>query len=90
MIQVLHWSWDSPLKDGWVYKTPEEIHQETALTLEQQIAVKKSLRKKGILLESEKATHCIHYKINTKVLDDVWEKSRGRTFSGTEVEIGEL
>lgn len=62
-------------KEGRIYKTAEEIEDETSLTYKEQIFVRKFLKKRGILTEKYyRSIHRLYFKINWQKVDEIWEK----------------
>jgi hypothetical protein len=51
LSQLLYWTPRAQDKDGWIYKTQEDIYGETALTRWEQETARKKLRSVGILVE---------------------------------------
>jgi hypothetical protein len=49
LSQAMYWSKRTKDEDGWFYKTVEEWQEETGLTKEEQLTVKKNLKEKGFL-----------------------------------------
>lgn len=62
-------------KEGRIYKTAEEIEDETSLTYKEQIYVRNFLKKKGILTEKYyRSIHRLYFKINWQKVDEIWEE----------------
>ena len=51
VCQLAYWRGKEQDPDGWIYKTREEIEQETALTYKEQLHVRDSLKGKKLLEE---------------------------------------
>lgn len=65
--QIHYWSDKGRLEDGWIYKTKEELEEETTLTRDQQDRARKNLEKLGVLkTEVRKANGAptLHYKVD--------------------------
>lgn len=69
LSQLIYWS-DKGNKDGWFYKSADELEKETAINYYQQLKSRKRLKKLGILKEEHRRLeHRIYFKINVDVLD---------------------
>lgn len=68
--QLLYWSPRGSEGDGWVFKTMADIEDETALTKDQQMRLRKHLRDLEILEEKEeRIDHRFYYRLNLDALD---------------------
>ena len=77
LCQLLYWT--DKTEDGWIYKTHYDLEDETGLTYYEQKNARKKLRELGILREQfKRLDHTNRYKINQKVLNDLWEEAHGR------------
>ena len=69
--QIFYWQ-DKAASDFGVYKTAEEIQQETGLTYREQANAREKLRACGVLIETEKRLeHRIYFRIDFDVLDEL-------------------
>lgn len=67
--QFFYWTGKEVSELG-IYKTTEEIEQETGLSYEEQLTARKKLKRRGVLKETNKRLeHRIYYRIDTDVLD---------------------
>jgi len=69
--QLYFWSDKGKRTDGYIYKTKEEIYEETTITWRQQDRIRQNLVKKGYLktkLIKANGSPTIHYKINVKMV----------------------
>jgi len=77
LCQLLYWS--DKTKDGWIWKTAEEIEEETGLTLYEQQTAKRRLVKLGLIKkEFKRLHHTSRYKVNTEKLNKLWEDATGK------------
>jgi|WetSurSiteA1Bulk_404760.scaffolds.fasta_scaffold00445_4 hypothetical protein len=77
LCQLLYWT--DKTQDGWIYKTHYELEDETGLTYYEQKGARKKLRELGILREQfKRLDRTNRYKVNQKVLNDLWEDANGR------------
>lgn len=69
--QIFYWQ-DKASSDLGVYKTSEEIEEETGMSYREQVTARKALKDRGILIENNKRLeHKIYYKIDIDTLDRV-------------------
>ncbi|HGM4958892.1 TPA: hypothetical protein ACKPZ6_002432 [Serratia liquefaciens] len=69
--QFFYWTGKETSELG-IYKTTEEIEVETGLTYEEQLNARKKLKRKGVLIETNKRLeHKIYYRIDTEKLDAI-------------------
>lgn len=77
LCQILYWS--DKTEDGWIWKTTDDLEEETGLTYNEQKTAKKILQELGILVvEFKRAHYKSRYKLNKDVLDNLWEQSGGK------------
>jgi len=70
VCQFLYWEGKQADKDGWIYKTQEEIYNETGLSRKEQESARKQLRELGILEEKLIGVPPVkHYKFDWGALD---------------------
>lgn len=65
--QINYWSDKGRREDGWIYKTKEELEEETTLTRDQQDRARKNLEKLGVLetkLMKADGAPTLHYKVD--------------------------
>ncbi|MGP3012550.1 hypothetical protein ACTVM0_16560 [Serratia marcescens] len=69
--QFFYWTGKETSELG-IYKTTEEIEVETGLTYEEQLNARKKLKRRGVLVETNKRLeHKIYYRIDTDKLDEI-------------------
>lgn len=75
LCQLLYWEgkqWD---KEGWIFKTVDQMHEETGLTRYPQETARKVLRSRGYVQEKIKGIPGkLHYKINRDRLNAGWKE----------------
>nr|DAK44140.1 MAG TPA: FaeA-like protein [Caudoviricetes sp.] len=65
-----------------IYRTAEEIELETGLTVQEQRTARDKLKKRGVLIETEKRIeHRIYYKLNLDAFDDLMLQHSGNAES---------
>ena len=72
LSQLLYWSDKGKRGDGYIWKTQEELEDETALTRREQESARKILKSKGLIDEKLQGIPAkLYYKINTDILYDL-------------------
>jgi len=78
LCQLLYWSDKTGKNDEWIYKTSDEIEEETGLTYYEQKTAKESLFNLNLLeFEFKRLDHTSRYKINQEELNIKWEEIHG-------------
>lgn len=73
--QIFYWL-DKAESDLGVYKTVEEIEEETGMTYREQVTARRHLVERGVLVETHKRLeHRIYYKIDIEKLDALLESA---------------
>lgn len=73
ICQLLYWRARCSNKDGWIYKTTEELTDETGLTYNEQLSVRKFLVEHGILHERlDRLKNMLFFKIDCDALNEMW------------------
>ena len=86
LCQLLYWTDKS--KDGWIWKTSDDIEEETGLTYYEQKTAKTALEDLGIIaFEHKRLDHMSKYKVDKDVLNNLWEASYHPTVSTLEMEM---
>ena len=74
LSQFLYWS--DKTKDGWIWKTTDELTEETGLTKWQQQTAKRILVEKELIVkERKRLSHTTRYKVNVERMDELWEEA---------------
>lgn len=72
LSQLLYWHGKGSDQEGWIYKTRDEIAQETGLTRREQEGARKRLRDQGVVEEQLKGLPAtVHYRVNIERLSEV-------------------
>jgi len=70
---LLRWAGRGARRDGYIWKSMQEISNETALTRREQDAARGILRRLGIVKEKRASIPPrVHFLLDTKRLDDLW------------------
>lgn len=87
--QLMYWTQRAKDPDGWISKRPDELEEETSLTYEEQRAARKILRNWQVLEERHaRLEHCLYFRVNRKVLNDLWSKAAGAVAPLTRIDPG--
>ena len=66
--------WHDKGDDGWVYKTRDQIEEETGLSHEEQANARKRLKQMGLLEEKHaRLQHRVYYRANLAALNELWD-----------------
>jgi hypothetical protein len=75
ICQMAYWRGKESNKDGWIYKTSEEIEGETSLSYKEQIGLRKGMKEKGLLEENYARTeHKMYFRVNWDKVNEIWEQ----------------
>lgn len=89
ICQFIYWIGKEKDRDGWIYKSRDEILEETGLTHESQFTARKNLRKIGLLEErTRRVEHKMYFRVNLNALDAVWQSRFPETVNHGFVEPG--
>lgn len=72
LCQLIYWTprGRNDKGDGWIYKSVEEMEEETGLSYKEQLRLRKSLSMMGLLEEKyERDSHNLYFKVNADELD---------------------
>lgn len=73
ICQMAYWRDKGENKDGWIYKTSDEIEAETSLTYKEQTNVRNGLIEKGLLEEYYARTeHQMYYRVVWDAVNEIW------------------
>jgi hypothetical protein len=73
LCQLIYWNGKQSDPDGWIYKTSDEIEEETGLSYEEQVTARKQLVKLGFIEEQYKRLdHKMLFRIMANRIDEVW------------------
>lgn len=75
LCQIIYWTGKGSDPEGWIYKTAEELQEETGLSYEEQLGARKVLVRAGVLEEwNQRLIHRMNYRVNKDVLNELWEE----------------
>ena len=75
LCQLLYWS-DKTRDDGWIWKTTDELEEETGLSKSEQRTAKATLQELGFIeFEFKRLDHKTRYRINPSVLNKAWDEA---------------
>ena len=89
LAQLMYWTPRARDPEGWIYKNPAEFTAETFLTYEEQRGARKILRNWQVLEERyARLEHRLYFRVNRKVLNDLWDKAEGAVGESPFREVG--
>jgi len=75
LCQLIYWS-DKTNDDGWIWKSSDEIEEETSLTYNEQFTARKILTDMNVVEEEYKRLdHKIRFRVNQEELNRQWEEA---------------
>ena len=75
VCQMAYWKDKGDDPEGWIYKTAEEIEQETALSYKEQTGARDGLKGKGLLEEYYARTeHKMYFRVNWDAVNNLWDE----------------
>ncbi len=73
LCQLLYWNGKQNDSGGWIYKTQQEMFEETGLTRREQETARRNLKKKGFIEETLKGVPAkLHYRVDCVAIDTAW------------------
>lgn len=85
LCQLLYWT-DKTRNDGWIYKTSDDIQEETGLTYKEQVTARKHLVESKLISEHfARLDKSIRFKVNQEELNRQWEEATGNVSQKVEV-----
>jgi hypothetical protein len=76
ICQLVYWTGKESSGDGWIYKTSDEIEEETGLSYKEQTTAREKLIAAGLLEERyARLEHRIHFKVNLDALNSLWDST---------------
>ena len=74
LCRLIWWHGRQADPDGWIFKTRDELSDETGLSHEEQATARKKLRAQGLIAErEERLRHKHFYRVEFAALDSLWE-----------------
>lgn len=78
LCQFIYWRGKESDPDGWLYKTAEEIEDETGLSYKEQKVARKHLKEAGFLEEHyARLDHNMRFRIDMSAIDERWRMYQG-------------
>lgn len=73
LCQLIYWNGKQADPNGWIYKTSDEIEEETGLSYDEQVTARKQLVKLGFIEEQYKRLdHKMTFRIMANAIDEEW------------------
>jgi hypothetical protein len=73
LCNFIYWRGKESGADGWLYKSSDEIEDETGLSYREQQSARKLLVKKGLMEEKyQRLDHKMYFRLDLQVLDTTW------------------
>ena len=72
--QMFYWTDKQKDKDGWIYKTQEDIEEETGLSQDSQLTARNRLKAAGVMEEKyNRIEHKLYYRVMIDKLNEIFE-----------------
>lgn len=76
LCQFIYWYGKQADPDGWIYKTREDIRDETGMSFREQETARNSLRSKKLLNDKyDRLNHQLFFRVNFETLNELWESA---------------
>lgn len=76
LCQFLYWHGRQHSVEGWIYKTQEEIEEETGLSRTEQETARRILKEKGFIEEKRCGLpRKLYIRLNIDLINQAWEKA---------------
>lgn len=73
LCQFVYWTDKEKSGDGWIYKTSDEIEEETGLSYDEQKTARERLKQAGLIQERyARLEHQMYFKVNLDTLNEKW------------------
>jgi DNA-binding transcriptional regulator GbsR (MarR family) len=73
LTQFVYWTGKQNDPEGWIYKTQDEIGEETGLSRSEQETARRQLKLKGLIEEDYKGLpRKLYYRVNIAKINDLW------------------
>ena len=77
LCQFLHWDGKQRDPEGWIFKSQDEIFDETGLSEKEQRTARKNLKRQHLIDEKEdRLAHRMFYRVNKGNLNKMWDQRR--------------
>jgi len=75
LCQFVYWTGKESGEKGWIYKTSDDIEEETGLSYDEQKTAREKLKQAGLLEERyARLEHQMYFKVNLDMLNEKWGK----------------
>lgn len=73
LCQLIYWTGKESRGDGWIYKSSEELTEETGLSYDEQVTARKHLTQAGLIQEEYKRLeHRMYFRVEMDAINDKW------------------
>jgi hypothetical protein len=73
LCQLIYWTGKQTDQEGWIYKTSDDIEEETGLSYDEQVTARKQLVKLGFIEEKYKRLdHVMTFRIMANAINQEW------------------
>lgn len=74
LCQLFYWTGKEASGDGWIYKTSDELTEETGLSYDEQVTARKHLVEHDLIEEEYKRLeHKMYFRVCMETINAVWE-----------------
>lgn len=74
LCQLFYWTGKEQSGDGWIYKTSEELEEETGLSYDEQKTARAKLVERDLIEENyARLEHKMYFRVKTDILNALWE-----------------
>jgi hypothetical protein len=75
LCQLIYWCDKGSNPDGWIYKSVDELIEETGLTYKEQIGARAALRELGLIEDRyARLKHRLEFFVHREAINDFWDK----------------
>lgn len=74
ICNLIYWEGKQSDREGWIYKTAEEIEEETTLSYKQQLPIRKMLVDANVLVEKKGRRSLMYFKLDHDGLQKLYSK----------------
>lgn len=77
LCQLIYWCGKQRDPNGWIYKSVDEVEEETGLTYEEQRGARKKLISNGLIEEKyARLSHRLEFRVLEDSIDEAWENAK--------------
>ena len=89
LCQFIYWRGKENDPDGWLYKTSEDIEQETGLSYDEQKTARGKLKECGLIEEHyARLDHQMRFRVNIDAINEKWGNTQPPTPEHGDVDLG--